>query len=86
MSDLDWIVVYSAVTVTQVYIFKAALEDAGIQTLVENEPLQGAYAGVSLSNSQPKLLVPQEQEQEARQIIAEIISASAAESNPEEAD
>lgn len=75
----DWVSVYSAVTVSQVYIFKAALENAGIQTFVENEALQGAYGGLpalSFSGSMaPKLMVPKAQEQEARRIIAGIESA-----------
>ena len=75
----DWVSVYSAVTVSQVYIFKAALEDAGIPTVIENEALQGAYGGVSFlshpGSMAPKLMVPRSQEQEARRIIAEIESA-----------
>ena len=84
----DWVEVYSAMTVTQVYIFKAALEDAGISTWVENEALQGAYGGLSgafFSGSlAPKLMVPKAREQEALHLIHEIETAQGDEINDDE--
>jgi hypothetical protein len=51
---------------------RANLEDAGIPVQIDNENLQGAYC---IDGMVPRVLVPEQYENQARQIIAEIQSA-----------
>jgi hypothetical protein len=52
---------------------KANLENEGIPVLIDNENLQGAYC---LDGMVPRVLVPADKAEQARQIIKEIQQAS----------
>ena len=64
-----YVEVYSASDITFAYLMKANLENAGIPVQIDNENLQGAYC---LDGMVPRVLVPESQLEQARQIIGEI--------------
>ena len=68
-----YVEVYSASDITFAYLMKANLENAGIPVQIDNENLQGAYC---LDGMVPRVLVPESQLEQARQIIAEIKHSS----------
>jgi len=71
--------VYAADDVTQAYIMKAALENAGIEVVVENEYLQAGLGGLPVGGAVAvKLRVAVSQAQEAQDIIEEILRGSEA--------
>ena len=61
--------VYVASDVTLAYLMKANLENAGIPARIENENLSGAYC---LDGMVPRVLVPADQESQAREVIQDI--------------
>jgi hypothetical protein len=65
----EFVEVYVATDITFAYLMKANLENAGIPVQIVNENLQGAYC---LDGMVPRVLVPAEHAEQARQIIAEI--------------
>ena len=67
-----YVEVYTARDITFAYLMRANLEDAGIPVQIDNENLQGAYC---LDGMVPRLLVPEEYEEKAKQIIQEIQNA-----------
>ena len=69
-----YVEVYSASDITFAYLMKANLENAGIPVQIDNENLQGAYC---LDGMVPRVLVPESQLEQARQIIQEIQQSSA---------
>jgi hypothetical protein len=73
-----YVEVYAAQDITFAYLMKANLEDAGIPTQIDNENLQNLYC---LDGMVPRVLVPESQVQQARQIMAEL--RQAAENTPE---
>ena len=69
----EYVEVYAASDITFAYMMKANLENAGIPALIDNENLQGAYC---LDGMVPRVLVPADHAEQARQIIKEIQQAS----------
>ena len=69
----EYVEVYAASDITFAYLMKANLENAGIPALIDNENLQGAYC---LDGMVPRVLVPADHAEQARQIIKEIQQAS----------
>lgn len=69
-----YIEVYAARDITLAYLMKAHLETTGIPVQVGNENLQGALC---LDGMVPRVLVPETQVEQARQVLAEIERASA---------
>lgn len=69
----EYVEVYAASDITFAYLMKANLENAGIPALIDNENLQGAYC---LDGMVPRVLVPADHAEQARQIIKEIQHAS----------
>jgi hypothetical protein len=75
----DYVEVFAASDITFAYLMKANLESAGIPVQIDNENLQGAYC---LDGMVPRVLVPAEYAEQARQIIEEIQRSS--EAGPED--
>jgi len=69
----EYVEVFAASDITFAYLMKANLENAGIPVQVDNENLQGAYC---LDGMVPRVLVPADYAEQARQIIKEIQQAS----------
>jgi hypothetical protein len=69
----EYIEVFAASDITFAYLMKANLENAGIPVHIDNENLQGAYC---LDGMVPRVLVPAEHAEQARQIIKEIQQAT----------
>ncbi len=65
----DYVEVYAASDITFAYLMKANLESAGIPVQIDNENLQGAYC---LDGMVPRVLVPEDFAEQAKQIIEEI--------------
>ena len=70
----EYVEVFAASDITFAYLMKANLENAGIPVQIDNENLQGAYC---LDGMVPRVLVPADYAEQARQIIKEIQQASA---------
>jgi len=68
----QFVEVYAASNVPDAYVIKAALEGAGITVQITNEYLEGAL--IPLDKAAPRVLVPQSQEDAAREILREIDS------------
>jgi hypothetical protein len=68
-----YVEVYSASDITFAYLMKANLESAGISVQIGNENLQGAFC---FDGMVPNVLVPENQMDQAKQVIAEIEQAS----------
>jgi hypothetical protein len=68
----EYVEVFAASDITFAYLMKANLENAGIPVQIDNENLQGAYC---LDGMVPRVLVPAEYAEQARQIITEIQQA-----------
>lgn len=77
----EFVEVYVATDITFAYVMKANLENAGIPVQIVNENLQGAYC---VDGMVPRVLVPAEQAEQARQIIAEIQQSS--QDSPDDSD
>ena len=75
----DYVEVFAASDITFAYLMKANLESAGIPVQIDNENLQGMLC---LDGMVPRVLVPAEHAEQARQIILEIQHAS--QDNPED--
>ena len=69
----DYVEVFAASDITFAYLMKANLESVGIPVQIDNENLQGAYC---LDGMVPRVLVPAEYAEQARQIIEEIRQSS----------
>jgi len=69
----DYVEVYTASDITFAYLMKANLESAGIPVQIDNENLQGAYC---LDGMVPRVLVPEDFAEQAKQIIEEIQQSS----------
>jgi hypothetical protein len=69
----EYVEVFTASDITFAYLMKANLESAGIPVQIDNENLQGAYC---LDGMVPRVLVPANCAEQARQIIEEIRQAS----------
>ena len=67
-----YVEVFTATDITFAYLMKANLEAAGIPVHIDNENLQGAYC---LDGMVPRVLVPQEFAEQAREIIKDIQEA-----------
>ena len=65
--------VYAAADITLAYLIKAQLEDADIPVQITNENLQGVYC---LDGMVPRVLVPESQAEQAKEIIQEMQQAS----------
>ena len=70
----EYVEVYSASDITFAYLMKANLEAAGISVQIGNENLQGAFC---FDGMVPNVLVPADQVEQAKQVIADIEHASA---------
>jgi len=68
-----YVEVFAASDITYAYLMKANLENEGIPVQIDNENLQGAYC---LDGMVPRVLVPADRAEQARQIIKEIQQAS----------
>ena len=77
----EYVEVFAASDITFAYLMKANLENAGIAVQIDNENLQGAYC---LDGMVPRVLVPAENAEQARQIIKEIQQASEDEQEADE--
>ena len=75
----EYVEVYAASDITFAYLMKANLESAGIPVHIDNENLQGAYC---LDGMVPRVLVPAEFAEQAKQIIEETRQSS--ENGPED--
>ena len=69
----EYVEVFAASDITFAYLMKANLESAGIPVHIDNENLQGAYC---LDGMVPRVLVPAEYAEQAKQIIEEIRQSS----------
>ena len=69
----EYVEVFTASDITFAYLMKANLENAGIPVQIANENLQGAYC---VDGMVPRVLVPANYEEKARQIIEEIQQSS----------
>ena len=69
----EYVEVFAATDITFAYLMKANLENEGIPVQIDNENLQGAYC---LDGMVPRVLVPAERAEQARQIIEEIRQTS----------
>ncbi|MHC4440573.1 MAG: putative signal transducing protein [Planctomycetota bacterium] len=69
----EYVEVFAASDITFAYLMRANLENAGIPVQIDNENLQGAYC---LDGMVPRVLVPADYAEQARQIIKEIQQAS----------
>ena len=69
----EYVEVFTASDITFAYLMKANLENAGIPVQIDNENLQGAYC---LDGMVPRVLVPADYAEQARQIIKEIQQAA----------
>ncbi len=67
-----YVEVYAASDITFAYLMRAQLEDAGIPVRIDNENLQGVYC---IDGMVPRVLVPKEYAEQAKQIIEEIQNA-----------
>lgn len=76
-----YVEVYAASDITFAYLMKANLESAGISVQIGNENLQGAFC---IDGMVPNVLVPENQVEQAKQIIAEIQQASVDAADPDE--
>ena len=65
----EYVEVFAASDITFAYLMKANLENAGITVQIDNENLTGAYC---LDGMVPRVLVPADQAEQAKQIIEEI--------------
>jgi hypothetical protein len=61
-----YVEVFTATDITYAYLMKANLENEGIPVQIDNENLQGAYC---LDGMVPRVLVPADRAEQARQII-----------------
>ena len=77
----EYVEVFTASDITFAYLMKANLENAGIPAQITNENLQGAYC---LDGMVPRVLVPANQAEKARQIIEEIQQSSQNDQQPDE--
>jgi hypothetical protein len=77
----DYVEVFAASDITFAYLMKANLESAGIPVQIDNENLQGAYC---LDGMVPRVLVPADDAEQARQIIEEMRQSSENEQEDEE--
>ena len=68
--------VYMARDTPHAYLLKGALEEAGIEVLVENESLQGALGELSAFSTAPTLLVKQSDAVRALEILKGIDEAA----------
>lgn len=68
-----YVEVFAATDITFAYLMKSNLEAAGIPVQIDNENLQGAYC---LDGMVPRVLVPQNYAEQAKQIIEEIRQSS----------
>ncbi len=68
-----YVEVFTATDITFAYLMKSNLEAAGIPVHIDNENLQGAYC---LDGMVPRVLVPQDYAEQAKQIIEEIRQSS----------
>ncbi len=73
-----YVEVYTASDITFAYLMKANLEAAGITVQIDNENLQGAYC---FDGMVPRVLVPETQVEQAKQVLVEIQQASAEATN-----
>lgn len=69
----EYVEVFAASDITFAYLMKANLESAGIPVQIDNENLQGAYC---LDGMVPRVLVPADHAEQAKQIIKEIQQSS----------
>jgi len=69
----EYVEVFAASDITFAYLMKANLESAGIPVQIDNENLQGAYC---LDGMVPRVLVPADYAEQAKQIIEEIRQSS----------
>jgi len=69
----EYVEVFAASDITFAYLMKANLENVGIPVQITNENLQGAYC---LDGMVPRVLVPADYAEQARQIIKEIQQSS----------
>jgi|GEM_PF-537419 len=70
----QFVEVYTASSVPDAYVIKAALEGAGITVQVTNEYLDAVMGGVPLDAAAPRILVPQSQADAAREVLREMQS------------
>lgn len=70
----QFVEVYTASSVPDAYVIKAALEGAGITVQITNEYLDAAMGGVPLDAAAPRVLVPQSQAEAAREVLREMDS------------
>ena len=68
-----YVEVFAATDITIAYLMKANIENEGIPVKINNENLQGIYC---IDGLVPRVLVPADKEEQARQIIKEIQRAS----------
>ena len=68
-----YVEVFVASDITFAYLMKANLENEGITVRIDNENLQGAYA---VDGMVPRVLVPADKEEQARQIIKQLQQAA----------
>ena len=76
-----YVEVYAASDITFAYLMKANLETAGIPVQIDNENLQSAFC---LDGMVPRVLVPEAQVEQARQVIADIQQSPAEAADDEE--
>lgn len=69
----EYVEVFAAADITFAYVMKASLENEGIPVQIDNENLQGAYC---LDGMVPRVLVPANRAEQARQIIKDIQKVS----------
>ena len=73
-----YVEIFAASDITFAYLMKANLEAAGITVQIDNENLQNVYC---VDGMVPRVLVPETQVEQAKQVIAEIQHASGADTD-----
>src|SRR5687767_5570046 len=77
MSDeTHFVEVYTAANVLTAHTVQAALLEAGIEAVVDGEPLQNAMGGLQ-GETAPRVLVHESQADEARALIAKVENVQA---------
>jgi hypothetical protein len=69
----EYVEIFAASDITFAYLMKANLESAGIPVQIANENLQGMLC---LDGMVPRVLVPADRAEEAKQVIEEIRQSS----------
>jgi hypothetical protein len=70
MSDEPWVEIYRAKNAVEAHLVYNALEDEGIQSLIDGETLGNSFGALPLGwTTAPRILVPKEDVQRATDLL-----------------